>query len=183
MFTDNTRTFIILSTFLSLLSECPEAEAQRYSRWNTEQNIPPDSEVVIARWTFGDNGWFGGYGWAHNYPTSDQHFNQFIAGATGIDIERMSYRIVQLGQDDVFDYPFAYISEPGEMQLTEIEVANIRAFVDRGGFVLLDDFDGPQQLAVMRRQVLASWQSRRTIAWLISRRIPRRCVPIDAFRE
>lgn len=38
-----------------------DAAAQRYSRWNTEQNEPPPSEVVVARWTFGHNDWFGGY--------------------------------------------------------------------------------------------------------------------------
>ena len=55
--------------------------------------------------------------------------------------------------DEVFDYPFAYISGPGEMALTTQEVANLREFVQRGGFVLLDDFDGPRQLAIMKQQV------------------------------
>jgi hypothetical protein len=50
-------------------------------------------------------------------------------------------------------YPFAYVSEPGEMQLTDQEVRNLREFVERGGFVLMDDFDGPAQLGNMLAQV------------------------------
>jgi hypothetical protein len=138
---------------LLLLFTATNVEAQRGGRWNTTQNSPPPSEVIVARWHFGNNGMIGGYGWAHNYPSSDQNLNQYVAEATGIDLSRMSYRIVELGDDDVFDYPFAYISEPGEMALTAQEVRNLREFVNRGGFVLMDDFDGPRQLAVMRQQV------------------------------
>jgi hypothetical protein len=164
MFTDNTKILQLLSMFLLCGQPSQDVEAQRNSRWNTEQNQPPPSEIVVARWTFGHNGWFGGYGWAHNYPTSDQHFNDFVSGATSIDIDRMSYRIVHLGQDDVFDYPFAYISEPGEMQLTDAEVHNLREFVNRGGFVLLDDFDGLQQLLVMQQQVRRAFPNREWVA-------------------
>jgi len=171
MFTDITKFLAILSTILLLLMVAADTSAQRSSRWNTEQNQPPPSEVVVARWTFGHNGWFGGYGWAHNYPTSDQHFNDFVSGATGINIDRMSYRIVHLGQDDVFDYPFAYISEPGEMQLTDGEVNNLREFVDRGGFVLLDDFDGLQQLLVMQQQVRRAFPYREWVALDIDHRL------------
>jgi hypothetical protein len=129
-------------------------------RWNTEQNNPPNTEVVMARWRFGHNGWFGGFGWAHNYPSADQNLGQFISEATAIDIQSQSYRWVELGSQEVFDYPFAYISEPGEMKLTELEVINLREFINRGGFVLMDDFDGPEQLGNMRQQVRRAFPNR-----------------------
>lgn len=118
------------------------------------QNDPPATEFIAARWHFGTNGLIGHMGWSHNYPESDRHLNRFLARATGLDVDEMSYRIVELGSDEVFDYPFAYVSEPGEMQLTDQEVENLRQFVSRGGFVLMDDFDGPLQWAQMRSQVL-----------------------------
>ena len=55
MFTDNTKFFTILSIILLLLMAAADTRAQRSSRWNTEQNQPPPSEVVVARWTFGHN--------------------------------------------------------------------------------------------------------------------------------
>lgn len=117
------------------------------------QNDPPATEFVAARWHFGTNGYIRHMGWSHNYPESDQHLNRFLERATRIDVEEGSYRIVELGSDEVFDYPFAYVSEPGEMELTDIEVNNLREFIDRGGFVLMDDFDGPVQWGQLRSQI------------------------------
>jgi hypothetical protein len=38
------------------------------------------------------------------------------------------------------------------MQLTEKEVVNLREFIDRGGFIVVDDFDGPYQWANWYRE-------------------------------
>jgi hypothetical protein len=127
--------------------------AQGFRGRRIEQNEPPPTEFVAARWHFGTNGYIGHMGWSHNYPQSDRHLNDFLGRATRVDVEESSYRIVELGSDEVFDYPFAYVSEPGEMELTEVEVENLREFIDRGGFVLMDDFDGPVQWAQMHSQV------------------------------
>lgn len=121
------------------------------------QNDPPLTEFIAARWRFGTNGAIGHMGWSHNYPYSDRHLNQFLKRATRLDVEEMSFRIVELGSDEVFEYPFAYVSEPGEMLLTDQEVENLREFVARGGFILMDDFDGPWQWEQMRSQVLRAF--------------------------
>lgn len=124
------------------------------------QNQPPPTGFVAARWHFGTNGAIGHMGWAHNYPQSDQNLNRFLARTTRLDVSLLSYRIVELGSDEVFDYPFAYVSEPGEMELTEGEVVNLREFITRGGFVLMDDFDGSWQYEQMRSQVRRAFPDR-----------------------
>jgi len=125
-----------------------------------QQNEPPATELVVARWRFGTNGWFGHSGWSHNYPRSDRNLNAFLAQTTRIDVDTLSYRIVDLASDEVFLYPFAYVSEPGEMELTEQEVRNLREFIERGGFILMDDFDGPAQLENMRAHVRRAFPDR-----------------------
>ncbi len=147
---------LFLSALISVLVLSMDVYGQFFGgrgRWDTTQNIPPNTGVVMARWRFGHNGWFGGNGWVHNYPSADQNLGQFLDEATGMDIETRSYRWVELGSDEIFDYPFAMISEPGEMELTEQEVINFREYINRGGFVIMDDFDGADQLGVMRQQV------------------------------
>lgn len=134
--------------------------AQGFRRFRITQNEPPATELVVARWHFGTNGNIGHFGWSHNYPSSDQNFNEFIKSATGIDVELASYRIVELGSPEVFDYPFAYVSEPGEMELTDQELANVREFIDRGGFVLIDDFDGTWQFENLRSELLRAFPDR-----------------------
>jgi len=123
----------------------------RFGRGRAFQNSPPPTELVIARWSYHAYGKFGGTGWSHNYPTADQHISQVVSEATNINVTGMSYRIVELGSPEVFDYPFAVVSEPGEMALTDQEVVNLREYIDRGGFVVLDDFDGPRDLATLER--------------------------------
>ena len=71
----------------------------------------------------------------------------------------MSYRIVELGSDEVFDYPFAYVSEPGEMDMTPREVENFREYIDRGGFVVVDDFDG-DHLTNLSQQIRLAFPDR-----------------------
>lgn len=139
---------------MAVASLCAAAVVCGQGFWSRiEQNEPPATEFIAARWHFGTNGYIGHRGWSHNYPESDRHLNGFLARATRVDVEEASYRIVELGSDEVFDFPFAYVSEPGEMQLTDEEVVNLREYIGRGGFVLMDDFDGPIQWEQMRSQV------------------------------
>jgi hypothetical protein len=123
-------------------------------------NNPPPTELVIARWHFGTNGRIGHMGWSHNYPDAEMHLAQLVGEATDVDVQSASYRLVELGSPEVFNYPFAYVSEPGEMQLTEQEVVNFREFIDRGGFVVIDDFDGPWQMAQFRSQMERTFPER-----------------------
>jgi hypothetical protein len=106
-----------------------------------DDNHPPNTEFVSMRWHFGTDGAIGHMGWSHNYPYSEINLNEFIGRTTKVDVHDNSYRGLELSSPEIFEYPFAYISEPGEMELTEAEVANLREYIDRGGFILIDDFD------------------------------------------
>src|SRR5947207_2201789 len=105
------------------------------------QNEPPPTEFIFARWHYG-TGRFGGGGWVHDYPTAEEHILQIMKETSGINVERFSYRIVELSSPEIFKYPFSYVSEPGEMDLTDPEVLNLRQYLNRGGFVMIDDFGG-----------------------------------------
>ena len=104
-------------------------------------NTPPATELVAMRWHFGTNGAIAHCGWSHNYPDSEINLNEFIGRTTRVEVEDGSFRLLELSSPEIFDYPFAYISEPGEMEMTEAEVANLREYIERGGFILIDDFD------------------------------------------
>lgn len=114
----------------------------RRGRIPVPDNNPPATELITSRWHFGTNGLIGHMGWSHNYPESEINLNEFIGRTTRIDVEVESYRLLELGSPEIFEYPFAFISEPGEMEMTPAEVDNLREYVNRGGFILIDDFDG-----------------------------------------
>ena len=152
----------IIVLFLCVIGWSMPLFAQIFGFWRgpVVQNNPPPTEFVIARWHFSTNGRIGNMGWAHNYPEGEIHLNEFIGGVTKIDVDRMSFRIVNLGSDEVFRYPFALVSEPGEMELNPKEISNFREYVERGGFVLIDDFDGPWQFDNFQRQIRQAFPDR-----------------------
>ena len=127
---------IALLLLLITLAGATVIFAQRFGRAFLFPNEPPPTELVIARWEYTARGKFNGTGWSHNFPNSDRHFAQVISEATNIDVKNVSYRIVELDSPEVFDYPFAVVSEPGEMALTDHEVDNLREFIDRGEYPL-----------------------------------------------
>jgi hypothetical protein len=141
------RTIALLTAVVIAAALAP-AYAQRFGRFfGFGQNEPPkDSEFIFARWQYSS----GSNGWSHDYPDAEEHINAIMKEATGVHVEHTSYRIVPMRSKEIFEYPFGYISEPGQMFLTDEEVKNFREYVDRGGFVMLDDFDGPRQFEVMR---------------------------------
>jgi hypothetical protein len=151
----------LLALTSSFVGLCTAAHAQGYcDRILFEQRTPPATELVVARWHFGTNGNIGHCGWSHNYPSSDENFNGFILSSTRIDVELPSFRVLNLDSPEIFDYPFAYISEPGEMELSDEEVRNLREFIERGGFILVDDFDGDWQLETMLSQMRRAFPDR-----------------------
>jgi hypothetical protein len=127
------------------------------------QNDPPQTEFVLARWHY-TAGRYGGGGWSHDYPTAEEHILQIMKEVTGINVDRLSYRVVELGSPEIFEYPFSYVSEPGEMELTDHEVANLREYIDRGGFVMIDDFggqgQGPQEFEAFRDNLIRAFPDR-----------------------
>jgi hypothetical protein len=138
-----------------VLPEAPLLAAQIFGFWRGPviQNNPPPTDFIVARLRYSTNGQIGHMGWAHNYPDGEMNLNEFIQNVTKIHVERLSFRIVNLDSDEVFRYPFAFVSEPGEMELTDREISNLREYINRGGFLLIDDFDGRWQFENFRRQM------------------------------
>jgi Domain of unknown function (DUF4159) len=172
---------IVLSLLLLIMAGTTLIYGQRFRRALLVPNEPPPTELIVARWEYTARGKFNGMGWSHNYPSSDQHFAQVISEATNIDVKNVSYRIVQLGSPEVFDYPFAVVSEPGEMALTDHEVDNLREFLDRGGFVVMDDFDGTRDLDTLRRNLHMAFPDRDLLRLTIEHEIFNVFYRIDAL--
>ena len=136
---------------LTVLAVAAMAQGQRRRPGNlaTMNNEPSNSEFVLARWHY-SAGWGGG-GWAHDYPVAEEHILQIMSETTGLHTNHTSYRVVELSSPEIFKYPFAYVSEPGEMDLSDEEVENLHQYIERGGFVMLDDFGGQRDQEEFQR--------------------------------
>src|SRR5262245_55988523 len=133
---------LALAVFLALASQAISDVPEKRS-----------SEFVFARVQFNMDGrWIFEYSeapWHHDYPFSEDLFLTMVNEVTGIHTSRESFEIVQLGSPEIFKYPWVYISEPGFLSLTAKEIANFREYLNRGGFVICDDFRG-RDLDILR---------------------------------
>ena len=110
-----------------------------------------DSDLfTFVRLKYTGNGWFGN-GWDVDLPASDRNFIRKLAQATNIPVARRE-KIISVGSPALFNYPFAYILEVGTLNLTNAEAANLREYLLRGGFIMVDDFHGGQEWRHFYRQ-------------------------------
>lgn len=79
--------------------------------------------------------------WSVDYPKADRQFLQGVRRLTRINANSME-RVVDLDGDEIFNYPFLYVVEPGHWNLSEKQARKLREFIDRGGFLMTDDFHG-----------------------------------------
>ena len=84
---------------------------------------------------------FYGEPWAIDGPAAEQNLSRRVKTATTIHVEDP----ITLTLDDprLFTYPWIYMVEPGNLKLTDSDVATLREFLLRGGSLTFDDFHGP----------------------------------------
>jgi hypothetical protein len=80
--------------------------------------------------------------WHHDYPDGDTMFPTTLGRLTLTDTDFDSFQIVDVDSKELFKYPFVYMSEPGYLNLLPADVRNLREYLDRGGFLIMDDFRG-----------------------------------------
>jgi hypothetical protein len=92
--------------------------------------------------------------WTIDYPRSDRHLLEGVRRLTRIDTRSVE-QIVELdGTDDVYNWPMMYAVEVGHWVLPDDQVAQLREFLLRGGFLMVDDFHGDQPY----HNVFSEWQ-------------------------
>ncbi len=89
---------------------------------------------------YGGRGW-GGEMWAHDFPTAEENFYVALRRTTTIHVQE-PYLVLDLKDDRIFEHPILYLCEPGYWQMDEEEVLRLREYLERGGFILFDDFRG-----------------------------------------
>jgi len=102
---------------------------------------------VRLRWRSDFSGSRGGFrsAWNHDYPRAEQHLSQIIRELTLLDVRMDGSLILTLDDPDLFNYPIAFMWEPGFWSLTDPEAASLRAYLLKGGFAVFEDFDGASQ--------------------------------------
>lgn len=89
---------------------------------------------------------FGGFGggrrrWGIDANKGDRVFAQVLRRLTRMHVRSVE-QIVDISSDDMYDYPFMMAISIGDWELNDVEIKKMRDYLDRGGFLVVDDFHG-----------------------------------------
>jgi hypothetical protein len=90
--------------------------------------------------------------WMIDSPAAERHFLQGLRRLSNVHA-RSKEVYVRATDERIFDYPWVYVVEPGWWDLTEEEVSGLREYMQRGGFLVFDDFHGTLQWAMFMRGI------------------------------
>lgn len=82
--------------------------------------------------------------WAHDYPDADHNLQTILREFTAVDARAGETNVLELEDPEIFRNPILYISEPGFWYMSEEGTRNLRQYLLKGGFLILDDFEGRQ---------------------------------------
>jgi len=120
-------------------------------------NTPYDGKFTFVRLRYGPPVPFVSQRveWSHDYPTGERNFMRILNEVTFLKPHIEATNILALDDPDLFHYPVAYLCEPGyQWTMSDEEAAGFRAYLQKGGFLIVDDFradDWPAFDAQMRR--------------------------------
>jgi hypothetical protein len=133
----------------------------------------PTAEFHFARLVYANavesrRGRWGGRGWGAwrtDYADAEFHVMQGIrrltrVDAAEVDIEGSGGRLITLRDERIFDYPWLYAVEVGQWYLNESEAALLREYLDRGGFLMVDDFWGEVEWSIFTDSMLRVFPDR-----------------------
>ncbi len=86
---------------------------------------------------------FYGEPWLIDGPAAEQNLSRRIKTATAIDV--LDPIVLTLDDPRLFQNPWIYFVEPGNLRLTESDARTLREFLLRGGTAFFDDFHGPYE--------------------------------------
>ena len=139
--------------------------AQRggYSRGSYTANVKYDGRFVFVRMSYPDSFSRRGPFWAHDYPRGEEHFLKILSELTSVATHVTESSVMSWSDSEVFKFPVVYMCEPGYFTLSgDAEVKNFRAYLQKGGFLILDDFRG-NDWGYMEQQVARAFPEGRWV--------------------
>ncbi|HLH43539.1 MAG TPA: DUF4159 domain-containing protein [Bryobacteraceae bacterium] len=142
-----------------------EYPGQEYSNFPLPPDYGEKTEFVFARMMYPQGNWGifgrlwrfdwreGRSAWTNDYPRSDRHFVLALRRLTRVQVRSVEQPVDPFDGDDIFNWPFLYCAGPDQWNLTDEQYARVREYLDRGGFILGDDFWGESDWHYFQRNM------------------------------
>ncbi|HMN49045.1 MAG TPA: DUF4159 domain-containing protein [Ignavibacteriaceae bacterium] len=79
----------------------------------------------------------GGGDW-YNDPSAEVNLLKFVQAHTNIKVNP-EYKFVDIASDEIFSYPFLFLTGHGNIVLSNEEAKRLRTYLESGGFLYIDD--------------------------------------------
>jgi hypothetical protein len=121
-------------------------DAKRPAEWTRARLRYPD----ITGYSLTGSGRFRGFAgyWTMDYPRSDRHLLEGVRRLTRIDARSLEQVVELDGSDEIYNWPVLYGVEVGHWNLPLDQAAQLREYIQRGGFFMVDDFHANQEWAI-----------------------------------
>ncbi len=127
---------LVAALLITMALVSATAVAQRW-RMIIEPNLQYDAQFTFARIRYTEH---GRSGWEFDYPAMERNLMAMVREVTTIAPHVEGSNIHTLNDPELLKYPIAYLSEPGYWIPDSSEVAGLRTYLDKGGFLIVDDF-------------------------------------------
>ncbi|HWF07351.1 MAG TPA: DUF4159 domain-containing protein [Bryobacteraceae bacterium] len=118
------------------------------AEWTRARLRYPDVYGYPERMLFLNDGRpFPGY-WTMDYPRSDRHLLEGVRRLTRIDSRSVEQVVSFDGTDDMYNFPVMYAVEVGHWRLHDADAKQLREYLLRGGFLMVDDFHGNEEWSI-----------------------------------
>jgi hypothetical protein len=113
--------------------------SRTYQSQSYSGNVRYDGRFTFVRMSYPYSG-RGDTPWAHDYPVGEANFLKILTTLSNLNAHTDASSIMSFSDPELFKFPVAYLVEPGYWYLAESEVVALRAYLQKGGFLIVDDF-------------------------------------------
>jgi len=131
------KTFV---TAVLVAATAATALAQRGGSYNSYSgNQRYDGKFVFVRMSYPDFSRSQAR-WAHDWPIGEEQFMRILTGVSNVVGHVMEHNIMDFNDPDIFKFPVIYLCEPGFWGLSDAGSVALKAYLQKGGFMIVDDF-------------------------------------------
>ena len=142
--------------------------------WEMQDPVddPPDAEekaeFAFARLRYREYSGFGlGFrrrrgSWGIDSNRADRLFEKAVRRLSRINSKSVE-EVIDVDTGPLFEYPWLYAVEVGHWQLNDAQARKLREYLDRGGFLMVDDFHGTQEWQVFMESLRRVFPDRNVV--------------------
>jgi hypothetical protein len=164
-----TRTRALSTILMLLVAVSAAAQGQDFFRgygrgYNRVPPRLPKADSYDGAFSFCRGLYTSGYreasgsGWNTDYPDADVNFSIRFAELTKVRVGKQptgdpNHLVVPVTDDYVFNCPWLHLEDAGTAMFSDAEVAQLRLYLLKGGFIWADDSWGPLAIANWEDQI------------------------------